>query len=48
MKSEIDEKLRALDELARLGGKIGPVSGDPISEARTERNAEQAQVLRGG
>lgn len=48
MNAEADSKLRTLDKLASLGRKIGPVSGDPIAEARAERGAEQARVLTGG
>lgn len=47
MKDETEAKLRTLDELASLGRKIGPVSGDPIAEARSERETERTRVLGG-
>jgi hypothetical protein len=43
---ETDRRLRALDDLAALGARIGPVVTDAIAEARTEREAHLAQVLR--
>lgn len=39
-RAEIERRLAVLDELARLGAEIGPISGDPIAEVREERDRE--------
>lgn len=46
-RAEIDRRLAVLDELARLGAEIGPISGDPIAEAREERDREMEAVWAG-
>lgn len=46
-RAEIDRRLAALDDLARLGAKIGPVTGDPIAEVRAERERQMDAVQRG-
>lgn len=46
-RAEIDRRLSVLDELARLGTAIGPVTGDPIAEAREERERHLEAVRRG-
>lgn len=46
-RAEIDRRLAALDELARLSAEIGPISGDPIAEVREERDREIEAVLTG-
>jgi hypothetical protein len=43
-RAEIERRLAVLDELARLGAEIGPISGDPIAEAREERDREMEAV----
>lgn len=46
-RAEIDRRLAVLDELARLGAEIGPISGDPIAEVREERDREIEAVWAG-
>lgn len=46
-RAEINRRLAVLDELARLGAEIGPISCDPLAEAREERERQMDAVQRG-
>lgn len=46
-RAEIDRRLAVLDELARLSDEIGPITGDPLAEAREERDRELEAILNG-
>lgn len=44
-RAEIERRLAILDELARLGRRIGPIPGDPVAEMREERAEPLVRIL---